>query len=43
MSLVAPPYPPPRYTNDEPEISAWLKRAPENGGAPPDYETFGAG
>ena len=41
MSLVVPPYPPPRYTDDEPEISAWLKRAPENGGAPPDYETFG--
>jgi mannose-6-phosphate isomerase-like protein (cupin superfamily) len=41
MSLVVPPYPPPRYTTDEPEISAWLKRAPENGGAPPDYETFG--
>ena len=41
MSLVVPPYPPPRYTNDEPEIGAWLRRAPENGGAPPDYETFG--
>src|SRR5438128_12647836 len=36
MSLVVPPYPPPRYTKDEPEISAWLKRAEE----PPDYETF---
>jgi len=41
MSLVVPPYPPPRYTNDEPEIGAWLRRAPENGGAPADYETFG--
>jgi quercetin dioxygenase-like cupin family protein len=41
VSLVVPPYPPPRYTKEEPEISAWLKRAPENGGAPPDYETFG--
>ncbi|WP_407688613.1 cupin domain-containing protein [Mycobacterium sp. HUMS_1102779] len=38
MSLVVPPYPPRRYTADEPEVSAWLKRAPENGGAPPDYE-----
>jgi len=37
MSLVVPPYPPPRYTKDEPEVSAWLKRADE----PPDYETFG--
>ena len=34
MSLVVPPYPPPRYTADEPEVSAWLKRA----GAAPDYE-----
>lgn len=41
MSLVVPPYPPPRYTEDEPEVSAWLKRAPENGGAPPDYEAGG--
>jgi mannose-6-phosphate isomerase-like protein (cupin superfamily) len=41
MSLAVPPYPPARYTKDEPEVSAWLKRAPENGGAPPDYETFG--
>ena len=22
MSLVVPPYPPPRYTKDEPEVSA---------------------
>jgi mannose-6-phosphate isomerase-like protein (cupin superfamily) len=41
MSLAVPSYPPPRYTKDEPEVSAWLKRAPENGGPPPDYETFG--
>ena len=27
MSLVVPPYPPPRYTKDEPEVSAWLRRA----------------
>ena len=37
MSLVVPPYPPPRYTADEPEASAWLKRAD----APPDYDAFG--
>jgi quercetin dioxygenase-like cupin family protein len=37
MSLVVPPYPPARYTKDEPEISAWLKRADQ----PPDYETSG--
>lgn len=37
MSLVVPPYPPARYTSDEPEVSAWLKRADET----PDYETFG--
>jgi hypothetical protein len=37
MSLVVPPYPPPRYTKDEPEVSAWLKRSDE----PPDYETYG--
>ncbi len=41
MSLVVPPYPEPRYLDDQPQVSAWLKRAPENGGAPPDYETFG--
>lgn len=32
-----PPYPPPRYTEDEPEVSAWVKRADE----PPDYDSFG--
>jgi mannose-6-phosphate isomerase-like protein (cupin superfamily) len=37
MSLVVPPYPPPRYTKDEPEVSAWLKRAE----SPPDYESPG--
>ena len=37
MSLVVPPYPPPRYPKDEPEVSAWLKRA----GAPPDHEWHG--
>lgn len=37
MSLVVPPYPPARYTAEEPEISAWLKRADQ----PPDYETSG--
>ena len=37
MSLVVPPYPPPRYTADEPEVSAWLKR----GDAAPDYDAFG--
>jgi mannose-6-phosphate isomerase-like protein (cupin superfamily) len=36
-----PPYPPVRYTKDEPEVSAWLRRAPDNGGAPPDYDSFG--
>lgn len=35
--LVVPPYPPARYTKEEPEISAWLKRSDE----PPDYETAG--
>ena len=33
MSLVVPPYPPARYTKDEPEVSAWLRR----GDRPPDY------
>lgn len=33
MSLVVPPYPPPRYTDDEPEVSAWLRRGTD----PPDY------
>jgi mannose-6-phosphate isomerase-like protein (cupin superfamily) len=37
MSLVVPPYPPPRYLNDEPEVSARLRRADE----PPNYESFG--
>jgi hypothetical protein len=37
MSLVVPPYPGPRYLKDQPEVSAWIKRADE----PPDYETFG--
>jgi mannose-6-phosphate isomerase-like protein (cupin superfamily) len=37
MSLVVPPYPPPRYTEDKPEVSAWLKRGDE----PPDYNSFG--
>lgn len=32
-----PPYPPPRYTQDEPEVSAWLKRGDE----PPDHDAFG--
>ncbi|MDT5012483.1 MAG: hypothetical protein QOH57_4100 [Mycobacterium sp.] len=33
MSLVVPPYPPPRYTKPEPEFSATLRRAD----SPPDY------
>jgi len=37
VSLVVPPYPPPRYTADAPEVSAWLKRGDE----PPDYDAFG--
>ncbi|WP_019972219.1 cupin domain-containing protein [Mycobacterium sp. 141] len=32
-----PPYPPARYTKDEPEVSAWIRRADE----PPDYDSFG--
>ncbi len=28
MSLVVPPYPPPRYTRDDPEVSARLRRGP---------------
>lgn len=32
-----PPYPPARYTKDEPEVSAWLKRSDE----PPDYDSLG--
>ncbi len=30
-----PPYPPIRYTKDQPEASAWVRR----GDAPPDYES----
>lgn len=26
MSLVVPPYLPPRYSRDQPEVSAWLRR-----------------
>jgi quercetin dioxygenase-like cupin family protein len=37
VSLVVPPYPPPRYTEDEPEVSASLRR----GDQPPDYESVG--
>ena len=37
MSLVVPPYPPARYTKDQPELSAWLRRGDE----PPDYDSFG--
>lgn len=37
MSLVVPPYPPPRYTREEPQASAWVKRAAD----PPDYQTTG--
>jgi mannose-6-phosphate isomerase-like protein (cupin superfamily) len=37
VSLVVPPYPPPRYTKDEPEVSAWLRRGDE----PPDHDSFG--
>ena len=33
MSLVVPPYPPPRYTKDQPEVSSWLRRGTD----PPDY------
>lgn len=32
-----PPYPPARFTKDEPEVSAWLKRGDE----PPDYDSLG--
>lgn len=32
-----PPYPPARYTKDQPEVSAWIRRADE----PPDYDSFG--
>jgi len=37
MSLVVPPYPPARYTKDQPEVSAWLRRGDE----PPDSDSFG--
>jgi mannose-6-phosphate isomerase-like protein (cupin superfamily) len=37
VSLVVPPYPPPRYTKDEPEVSAWVRRGDE----PPDHDSFG--
>ena len=37
MSLVVPPYPPARYTADQPEVSARLRRADQ----PPDYDSFG--
>jgi quercetin dioxygenase-like cupin family protein len=37
MSLVVPPYPPARYTKDEPEVSASLRRADE----PADHESRG--
>ncbi|MGV0604696.1 cupin domain-containing protein [Mycolicibacterium sp. XJ1904] len=41
MSLIVPPYPPARFTKDQPEVSASLRRAPENGGQAADYESFG--
>lgn len=37
MSLIVPPYPPPRYTADDPEVSAWVRR----GDQPADYDAFG--
>ncbi len=37
MSLYVPPYPPPRYTKDEPEVSARLRR----GESPADHEWHG--
>lgn len=37
MSLIVPPYPPARYTKDQPEVSAKLRRGDE----PPDYDSFG--
>lgn len=37
MSLIVPPYPPARYTKDEPEVSASLRRADQ----PADYDSFG--
>ncbi|MGV9797786.1 cupin domain-containing protein [Mycobacterium sp. NPDC003449] len=32
-----PPYPPVRYTEDKPEVSAWVRPADQ----PPDYDSFG--
>ncbi len=37
VSLIVPPYPPPRYTAEEPEVSARLRRGDE----PADYDAFG--
>jgi quercetin dioxygenase-like cupin family protein len=37
MSLVVPPYPPRRYTKDQPEVSATFRSAD----TPADYESFG--
>ena len=37
MSLIVPPYPPARYTKDEPEVSARLRLGTD----PPDYDSFG--
>jgi mannose-6-phosphate isomerase-like protein (cupin superfamily) len=37
MSLFVPPYPPPRYTDKQPEVSATLRKADTK----PDHETFG--
>lgn len=37
MSLIVPPYPPPRFTKDQPEVSATVRR----GDQPPDYDSFG--
>ncbi|WP_304113906.1 cupin domain-containing protein [Mycolicibacterium bacteremicum] len=37
MSLVVPPYPPPRYTADEPEVSAWVRGAD----TPADHDSLG--
>jgi len=37
VSLIVPPYPPPRYTAADPEVSARLTRADD----PPDYDAFG--
>ena len=37
MSLIVPPYPTPRFTKDQPEVSATVRRGAE----PPDYDSFG--